>query len=55
VFDQGSLDYQDFELPISELPILVVKICRLAGVEIRETEVVQIMNAQETYHKQLEQ
>jgi hypothetical protein len=55
LFHQSATDYQDFELPISEMPILIVKICRLAGVEIREADVVQVMNAQETYHKQLEQ
>ena len=55
LFHQSAADYQDFELPISDMPILIIKICRLAGVEIRETEVIQIMNAQELYKKQLEQ
>lgn len=38
-FDQSAADYQDFELPADDEYSLVVKICELAGVTIREQEV----------------
>lgn len=39
IFDATASDYQDFELGSDEFPMLVVKICQLAGVEIRESDV----------------
>lgn len=40
IFDQSQSDYQDFELPQEEMPNLIVKICAMAGLQIRESEVV---------------
>lgn len=47
VFNASATDYQDFELPISDAPMLVVKILQYAGVSIRENDVVQIMDNEE--------
>jgi len=47
VFNASAADYQDFELPLDNLNDLVVKICKYAGVEIRETMVVQYSKAEE--------
>ena len=38
-FDSGQADYQDFELPLSDEPGLVAKICQYVGIEIREADV----------------
>lgn len=53
IFDQSATDYQDFELPLSDMPKLAVKILQYAGVSIGENDVVQIMDAEET--KELQQ
>jgi hypothetical protein len=47
IFNQSASDYQDFELPLSDGPRLVVKICAYSGVSIREADVVQLMNSEE--------
>jgi len=47
-FDSTAADYQDFELPLSDEPNLVVKILEYAGVSIRESEVVQFAKTEET-------
>lgn len=41
IFDATASDFQDFELPKSEIPYLISKILLLAGMSIRETEVTQ--------------
>ncbi len=41
VFNASQNDYQDFELPLSDEPGLVAKICQYIGIEIREPEVKQ--------------
>lgn len=38
-FDSSQADYQDFELPLSDEPGLVAKICQYIGIEIREADV----------------
>ena len=38
-FNESALDYQDFELPVSDEPNLVNKILQYAGVSIRDKEV----------------
>ena len=53
-FDQTSADYQDFELPLSDEPMLTTKILRYAGISIREAEVVNAMNTMETQENQQE-
>jgi len=46
----------DFELHASELPLLVLKICNLAGVAIRAIDVAQIMQSEEAgYTAELKQ
>lgn len=46
-FNPSQPDFQDFELPISESPRLVRLICQMAGVSIREAEVVAAMSSDE--------
>jgi len=46
-FDQTSADYQDFELPLSDEPMLVNKILQYAGLSIREPAVYQTMSQAE--------
>ena len=38
LFNEAA-DYQDFELPISDQPGLIAKICQYIGIEIREADV----------------
>ena len=40
-FDSSQADYQDFELPLSDEPGIVAKICQYVGIEIREEDVYQ--------------
>lgn len=47
IFNQSAADYQDFELPLSDAANLVRIICQLAGLSIREAEVIQAMAADE--------
>jgi len=47
IFDQSATDYQDFELPLSDAPRLVVLICKYSGVSIREADVVNIMSTEQ--------
>ena len=54
VFNQSATDYQDFELPESDKPTLVLKILQLAGVNIREPEVVQYAMTEENIEDQKE-
>lgn len=48
VFNASSTDYQDFELPIDDEPRLVYRILQMAGMSIREGDVYQYANAEET-------
>lgn len=52
VFNQGALDYQDFELPGEYEPQLVVKILQYAGISIGESELVQAAKSEEIQDKQ---
>ena len=47
IFNDSIADYQDFELPLSDEPYIVAKICQYIGVEIREADVYQFGTAQE--------
>jgi hypothetical protein len=47
VFDEGTTDYQDFELPLSDQVNLVTKILQYAGVSIRDASVVQFAMGEE--------
>ncbi|NRA80204.1 MAG: hypothetical protein HRU18_18540 [Pseudoalteromonas sp.] len=39
IYDPSQPDFQDFELPDSDEPTLIAKICQYVGIEIREPEV----------------
>jgi hypothetical protein len=41
IFNPSALDYQDFELGADDEVALVLEICKLAGVTIREAEITQ--------------
>lgn len=47
LFNQGAVDYQDFELPLTDEPTLVAKILQFAGMSIRETDAINFANQQE--------
>jgi hypothetical protein len=47
LFNASATDYQDFELPLSDEPSLVAKICQYVGIEIREAEVANFGIAEE--------
>lgn len=47
LFNPSQQDYQDFELPVSDGPLLVVKILQYSGMSIREDAVVQAMESEE--------
>lgn len=51
VFNPNS-DYQDFELPKSDEPLLIAKILKYAGLSIREADVYTFGNAEENINKQ---
>jgi hypothetical protein len=52
LFNPAAIDYQDFELPLSDEMNLIIRILQLAGVSIRENEVVQMAKAEEIQDKQ---
>lgn len=54
LFDQSSLDYQDFEIPYSDEPLLVTKILQYAGISIRDADVYNFATSEETANKQTE-
>lgn len=55
LFNQGAGDYQDFELPLSDEPKLIIKILEFAGVSFRDADVVQFAKAEEVQDKQEKQ
>lgn len=52
LFNPSALDYQDFELPESDMNNLIVKILQYAGLSIREVDVVQVAKQEEIQDKQ---
>lgn len=52
IFTQSAGDYQDFELPLSDEPILVNKILKYAGLSIREPDVFAFGNTEQANIKQ---
>ena len=46
-FDPTQPDFQEFELPDSDEPTLIAKICQYVGIEIREAEVYNFGNSEE--------
>ena len=55
VFDGTAVDYQDFELPKSDEPSIVMKILQYAGVSIREGDLVSFGGNEELKEQQQEQ
>ena len=47
IFNPGAADYQSFELPASDEPNLVAKICQYIGIEIREDAVYKFGQTEE--------
>ena len=54
VFNQSAGDYQDFELPSSDMPTLTNKILQMAGMNIREPAVTQYGMQEEAIEDQKE-
>lgn len=54
LFDQSAVDYQDFELPLTDEPLLVSKILEFAGLSIREAEVNTFGNIEEGKNQQVQ-
>ena len=54
LFDSSQPDYQDFELPLSDEPILVAKILQYSGISIRESMAYQFGQAEEVANTQEE-
>ena len=54
LFNSSAADYQDFELPLSDEPTLIAKICQYVGIEIREADVYAFGNSLETKENQTE-
>ena len=52
LFNETAPDYQDFELPLSDEPSLVAKICQYVGIEIREPDVLQFGIGEESVDTQ---
>ena len=46
-FDPSQADFQEFELPDSDEPTLIAKICQYVGIEIRESEVYNFGSSEE--------
>jgi hypothetical protein len=55
LFDPTNADYQDFELPLSDEPILIAKICQYVGLEIREKDVIEFGQNAEIMDNQQQQ
>jgi hypothetical protein len=55
LFNPSAVDYQDFEMPMSDFSDLVVKILQYAGVSIREQEVMAAAKAEELQEIQQKQ
>jgi|TARA_R110000744_G_scaffold40355_1_gene91531 hypothetical protein len=54
LFNSSAADYQDFELPLSDEPTLIAKICQYVGIEIREQDVYAFGGGLETKENQTE-
>ena len=55
LFNPSAVDYQDFEMPMSDFSDLVVKILQYAGVSIREQEVMAAAKTEELQEIQQKQ
>ena len=52
IFDANQPDFQDFELPESDEPTLIAKICQYVGIEIREADVYNFGKQEESTETQ---
>mgnify|MGYP003624340233 FL=1 len=52
VFDASQGDYQDFEIPLDDEVNLILKILQYAGISIREADIYQFGQSEETQTKQ---
>lgn len=52
LFNQSASDYQDFELPLSDEPLLTAKILQFAGISIREGDVFSFGTSEEVKNQQ---
>ena len=52
LFNPGAPDFQEFELPDSDEPTLIAKICQYIGIEIREDMVYKFGGTEETLDTQ---
>jgi len=53
-FNSSAVDFQDFELPLSDEPGLIAKICQYVGIEIREPAVSQFGQNEEAQDNQIQ-
>ena len=53
-FDSSSNTFQDFELPLSDEPGIIAKICQYAGVEIREADVYNFGKTEQDSDQQIQ-
>jgi hypothetical protein len=54
LFDASAADFQDFELPLSDEPGLIAKICQYVGIEIREQQVYNFGSTEEVQENQIQ-
>jgi hypothetical protein len=54
LFNQSAPDYQDFELPLTDEPLLVAKILQFAGISIREGDVFSFGTSEEVKNQQIQ-
>lgn len=52
LFNQSASDYQDFELPLTDEPLLVAKILQFAGISIRENDLATFGLSEENKNQQ---
>lgn len=52
LFNQSASDYQDFELPLTDEPLLVAKILQFAGISIREGDLFSFGMSEEAKNQQ---
>ena len=53
-FDSSSSTFQDFELPLSDEPGIIAKICQYAGIEIREADVYNFGKTEQDSDQQIQ-
>jgi len=54
LFDASAADFQDFELPLSDEPGIIAKICQYVGIEIREPDVYNFGTQEEVQENQIQ-